>query len=105
MEQALVKNAGDVKQIKRAAKKEDQIKREQENDVRYMLNDRRGRRFVWRMLTHAGVYNSIWVQSAEIHYKAGKQDFGHWLMAQVLEASEDAYTLMVKENRTKQGEN
>jgi hypothetical protein len=54
---------------------------------------------MWELLSQAGVYGSVWHASALIHYNAGRQDFGHELMAQLLDADEGAYDLMTKEAR------
>ena len=97
MERVEVKNVADEKQVKRAAKRMESREDREVNDIRYVLNDKRGRRFLWRLLNECKVFESIWVPSAGIHYNAGKQDVGHFLMAEIVKASEDAYLLMTKE--------
>jgi len=69
--------------------------------VRAVLGTEAGRLVLSHILQAAGVYRSIWTQSAEIHYRAGRQDFGHELMAEWLEASEDLYDRMEHENRAR----
>jgi len=69
--------------------------------VRAVLGSEAGRLFCSHILQAAGVYRSIWTQSAEIHYRAGRQDFGHELMAEWLEASEELYDQMERENRAR----
>lgn len=58
-----------------------------------------GRHALAHILQATGVYRSIWTASAEIHYRAGRQDFGHELMLELLEAGEDSYYVMERENR------
>ena len=102
MEKVLVKNAADPGQVKEAKQKELRGREREVNDVRSILNTREGRRFMWKMLGHCRVFESIWHGSAQIHYNAGMQDVGHFILAEITEASPEAYLLMMKENK---GEN
>ena len=98
-EKALVKNAADEAQVAEAVKKL-QITREDElNDIRAILNTKQGRRVFWRMLSKCKVFESIWSQSAMIHYSSGQQDIGHWLMSEMVEADENLLFLMMSEQR------
>lgn len=94
-----VKNAADSGQVKKARKK-GRLKREQELlDIEFLLKQPQGRRVMWRLLGHAKVFNSIWEPSAKIHYNAGRQDFGFWLLSE-LEAANSGYVLaMMQENK------
>lgn len=98
-ERAAVRNAADPEQVRRAAKKE----RDREELFRaalvLVLQTTPGRAVLWGLLERAGVYRSIWSPNSEIHYNAGRQDFGHELMATILAADEDAYLLMEQEAR------
>lgn len=99
MSDALVKNASDEKQIKEAEKTL-QITREDElNDLRWILSDPRGRRFIWKLLTFCKVFESIWSQSAMIHYLSGQQDVGHYVLAEVGEAHDESIIIMMRENK------
>jgi hypothetical protein len=51
------------------------------------------------IIARAGVYRSIWSPNAEIHYKAGRQDFGHELLGLLIAAGEDLYLVMEAEMR------
>jgi hypothetical protein len=75
--------------------------REYQQAVRQVLASEPGRRVFAHILHRAGVFHSIWTPSAEIHYRAGRQDFGHELMAEWLEADEELYDLMERENRAR----
>ena len=97
-----VKNAADEGQVREAEKKA-KLGREQElADMRKLLATDFGRRFVWRVMSRARVFESIWEQSAKIHYNAGQQDFGHFIMAEVVEAGPEHLLRMMQE--AKQGE-
>jgi hypothetical protein len=97
-----VKNAADKEQVKEAGRKERFIREQEIRDLQTILSMKEGRRFVWRLMSHCKAFHSIWEPSAKIHYNAGQQDVGHFVMAEVTAASEDALLLMMKES--KQGE-
>lgn len=89
MEKAFVKNAADPKQV-RDGKQKEQLKRDQElNDLRLVLATPAGKRLMWRILAECKTFGSVWHSSAMIHYNSGKQDVGHWLMAEIGSADPD----------------
>lgn len=95
----LVKNAADKEQVKRAAFKEKDLRGYELEDLKEVLKTGPGRRVFWRLLEKCRVYESIWTNSARIHYNAGQQDLGHYIMAEIVEADEDAYFNMMKDNK------
>ncbi len=97
MADPIVRNAADPEQVKEGREKEKFGRMLELDDIRKILATDYGRRFVWRLLGKAGVFESVWRQSAEIHYLAGKQDFGHFIMGEVVESNPDALVLMMKE--------
>lgn len=96
---ALVGNAADKSQVK-SAKKKEVSKREMElNDLRAVLNTPQGRRVMWRIMDECRVFGSVWESSAKIHYNSGKQDLGHFIMAEIVSADEKFLLEMMKENK------
>lgn len=92
-------NAGDEEQVKKAVSR-DKARRDIElSDLKFLLQTPQGRRFIWRVLTHCKVFGSVWTSSAQIHYFSGQQDVGHFLMAEVCAANEDAFLQMMKESK------
>lgn len=98
-------NIADEGQVKKISK--DYIREHEIHvlELKKLLELRSMRDFMWRLLEEAGVFHSIWEQSARIHYSAGKQDFGHFLMGQIQEANEEALFQMMRENKIKKEEN
>ena len=95
----IVTNAGSERQVKEAEQKERLSLDQNKIDLGAMLSTKPGRRVVWRILEKCKVFETIWENSARIHYNAGQQDLGHWLMGEVAEAGEDYLFLMMKENK------
>lgn len=91
-ERALVKNANDPEQVQAAAKKERLTRRDELDDLRTVLALPAGRRFLLRLLKQTRVFETIWHGSALIHYNAGQQDIGHFLLAEIRKS--DAKVLM-----------
>lgn len=94
---ALVKNAADASQVKKAENRLMNGRQRELDDLKMVLSTGEGRRFYWRLLSACKTFESIWESSAKIHYNSGRQDFGHFLLAELSEADEDAYFKMVKE--------
>lgn len=97
MSKALVGNAADSEQVHEAAEK---IKLSKLNDaecLKAILETKQGRTVIWKWLKHCKVFESIYDSSARIHYNAGKQDVGHFLLAEVLQANKNAYLQMMQE--------
>jgi hypothetical protein len=95
----LVKNAADEKQVKDAKFTVEERRRQELNDLRFVLSTRQGRRALWRLMAFCKAFASIWDSSAKIHYNAGKQDVGHYLIGEVEAADQEAFFLMMKESK------
>lgn len=96
---AEVRNAADPAQVKRAARKDRNAAAQRVVRATRVLESYDGRAFCWDLLRAARVYESIWRPSAEIHYLAGRQDFGHELVALLLTAGDELYLQMEREGR------
>lgn len=93
-ERAMVGNAADREQIRRADRKARTRREQERRDLAGVLKTEPGRRVMWRFLRHCRVLQSIWEPSAKIHYNAGMQDVGHWLMAEIEQAEPEALATM-----------
>ncbi len=101
MSEPLVSNAGDKKQVRNAKQREKRDSEQFSLDMNAVLKSPAGRAVLWRMLEHCGAFKSVWSPSALIHYNSGKQDVGHWLLAEINDADPDALFYLMKENRKK----
>jgi len=98
---SLVRNAADPEQVKRAARRERRTEEQVLGALEAVMRTAEGRLVMWDLLSRCGIYGSIWHPSAEIHYRAGKQDMGHEIQALILRSSEDLYELMAREARAR----
>lgn len=98
-DRAEVRNAADPAQVKRAARKERDREALLADALRLTLSQPAGRFVFWNLLERAKIYHSIMTPGPEIYYNAGRQDFGHELLALAIACDEELYALMEKEAR------
>lgn len=97
---ALQRNAADPQQVafaERAIRREAELFRAAVEEVMASVA---GRVLMWGLLERAGVYRSTFDASgSRTFYNAGRQDFGHELLALLTEHAEEGYLLMESEAR------
>lgn len=88
----------DPKKVQKAKVKEDLAREKELNDIRFIMNDPRGRRFFWRLLGALRTYESVFDNSgSKMAYNSGRQDVGHFLMSEITQANPEAYLTMINE--------
>ena len=97
-------NIADENQVKKKQKDSKEKRTIELLELKKILEQKPVRDFLWRLLEEAGVFHSIWEQSAKIHYNSGRQDFGHLIMAEIQEANEESLFQMMRENKQKKEE-
>jgi hypothetical protein len=96
MDQSLVKNAGDEKQVREAGKKERTNRLQELGDLKAILATPHGRRFVWKILQDARVLNSSFAANElVIAFNEGRRNVGLKLMADIMEADAKALVEMM----------
>jgi hypothetical protein len=98
---ALVRDTSDPRQHQHATRTVKSRRGQELADLRAVLAEPAGRRFVWRLLERVNTFASIWEQSAKIHYNAGQQDVGHFLMAEINEADDTLLFQMMQDARAR----
>lgn len=99
---ALVKNAADKQQVKNAAENEKNVAERDLEDIRRVMSTPYGRRVIWRVLTECKVFGTVLHPSGSMtYYNSGRQDLGHWLMGEIVEAGEELLFNVMKENYNK----
>ncbi len=91
-------NSADPKQVKEMGRKVDSLRNQELNDLRFVLDSMQGRRLMWRLLSECKTFGSVFHQSGSMQsYLIGKQDFGHFLMGELLQAGDEFYLKMQSE--------
>ena len=96
-ERVAVRNASDPRQVKAAAESEKMRVDRELADMATMLSNPIGRRVLERILGYCEIYGSIMETNARIYYRAGRQDVGHWLLAEIGRADPKAFLVMMAE--------
>ena len=96
-------NAADLDAIKKKGKQDKFNNNQELLDMRFILSTQQGRRFVWKNLTRAGIFQTSFTGNSTTFFNEGKRDIGLKMLADVMEASPDSYVAMIRES--KQGEN
>lgn len=69
-------------------------------DLRWLMSDKRGRRFMHRLLSRAHLYHSSFTGDPHsTAFKEGERNVGLTFLADVMEACPDRYTTMQQESR------
>lgn len=90
----------DKDEVKKAEIKERDRRKQEINDIRTVCSTASGIRLLWRLMTRAGSFNSNFdpESHASMSYLCGKQDFGRFIMSEVIEADPNLYIKMMKLN-------
>lgn len=80
---------------------EDRARRDQDvEDLKWLLADKRGRRFFWRLLTLTHMFHtSFSLHNGDMSRMEGERNIGLQLWADLHEHAPNAYSQMVKEQR------
>ena len=71
----------------------------EESDFRWLMNSRRGRRIVWRLLEQSGVFRSSYSPTAmQMAFNEGHRNYGNRTLALIHQYCAELYSIMVKEN-------
>lgn len=79
-----------------------QLERQAEIDeLLWLMSDKRGRRFMWRLLSAAGIYELSYVDSnpGATAFREGNRNTGLRLVAQITQHCPDRFSEMQKEAR------
>lgn len=95
---ALVGNAADEAQVADAKRRETIARTRELEDLRAILDTPAGRRFAWRLLEHCRAFASVrGATDAHTNYNAGRQDVGHFVLAEITEARPAALLQMMQD--------
>lgn len=77
----------------------EKLSREQEEaDLKWLMGQKRGRRVVWRLLDHAGVFRlSFNTNAMQMAFAEGNRNYGNRLLSLIHTLCPELYPQMVKE--------
>lgn len=71
----------------------------EEDDFKWLMSNKRGRRIVWRLLERTGVYRSSFTGNSETFFREGMRNVGLMLMAQINTICPGHYATMLQEQQ------
>lgn len=92
-------DASDEQEVQRISAKSKRDRDRELADVKKLLQQEWGRRFLWRVLDHSGLHRTSFTGNSTTFFNEGQRNLGLWLVDEVLSADTDSYLLMLKENR------
>lgn len=100
MAEPVVKNAADPAQVKRAGRIERDKAKEFGALMQATMASADARALLWALLGRAKIYQSVFHRDSNVMaYNAGRQDFGHEIMAEIIAADPALYLQMEREAR------
>lgn len=94
--------ASDATQVGKRAKAVERETRKTGDDLNWLMRHEQGRRFMWRLLSEAGIFRNAAVDAGfstnGAFFKAGQQNVGLKFLSELMADEAPAYGLMVKEN-------
>jgi len=100
MNEPMVKNAADPKQVRHAGRKERDARGRELDDLRVVLSTVEGRRLMWRLLSWSGYLQNPTHQRGDMtHQNIGRADCGRFLLSEIVELDEKIYLQMMQEAR------
>lgn len=80
--------------------KEQLVSRQEAEDFKWLMSDKRGRRFMWSQLAKAGVFRTSFTGNSETFFNEGKRVMGLDLLTRIHELCPDRYNQMVMEQQS-----
>lgn len=89
--------AADAEELKL---QEQQVQRQEVEDLKWLMAHKQGRRLVWKWLAEAGVFRTPFNHSGSITaFNCGRMNMGQQLLGEIMEHTPDAFNVMLKEQR------
>jgi hypothetical protein len=73
--------------------------RQEAEDLKWLMADKRGRRYMWALLERTGIYRSSFTGNSETFFREGQRNIGLAMMDLLLSICPDRYAEMVKEQK------
>lgn len=67
------------------------------DDLKWIMGNKKGRRFVWKLLERSGVYRSSFTGNSTTFFNEGQRNIGLMLLADIHSVCPEHYVTMLKE--------
>lgn len=91
------RNASNPKAVEAATRLAKRRADREAGDLRWLMSDARGRRFIWKLLGNAGIFRTSFTGNSETFFREGARSIGLQVFAELHQVVPDAYLTMAKE--------
>ena len=91
--------AGQEASQERDAKRAKFLADQEADDFKWVMSNKKGRRFIWRHLEAAGVFRSSFTGNSETLFREGSRNLGLQVLAMVMKHTPEAFHLMMQEQK------
>ena len=92
-------NAADEETVRTRKREDEHIRDRELHDLRSVMDSVEGRRFVWRLLSQAGVFRTSFTGNSTTFFNEGMRNMGLIVLADVQEACASQYLVMMNESK------
>jgi hypothetical protein len=89
---------GQEKRQAEMAKDRKNLRNGQIEDFKWLMSDKRGRRFIWRLLEMTGVYRTSFTGNSTTFFNEGQRNIGLMVVNEVHSNCPELYETLIKEN-------
>lgn len=92
-------NAADISKVREARQRERDAAKLADSDLKWMLSEPAGRRFLWKLMSDCGVFKSSFHPSSQIYFNEGVRSVGLNILSDLTRLAPEAFPQMMLENR------
>lgn len=101
-----MKNASDERALKLKALQDRHADKVADADFKWLLDDPRGRRFVWQLMGRCNVFSPVFnTHGGLMNFNEGRRDTGLFLLAEINRLCPAQFAVMAAENQPSEAEN
>lgn len=75
------------------------VRRQEVEDLKWLMGHKQGRRFVTRLLDKAGVYRTSFTGNSETFFREGQRNLGLFVLMEVMEVAPEQFAKMLEEQK------
>ena len=95
-------NAADKDSVDEADQAQQRAAQQEKDDFEWLMNDIRGRRFMWRLLSVSGVFTTSFTGNSTTFFNEGQRNIGLMYTNQSMEVCPEQYLQMIQEAKRKE---
>lgn len=90
-------NPHDPEQVELAEKRANAKASQAENDLKFLLSSKQGRRFLWKQLEFCRVFSTSFTGNSQTFFNEGMRNVGLKLFNDILKAEPESFAVMQRE--------